>query len=161
MITLQHFHNDHLSDLDYELDEVQRNFTSSAAQALERISERNSKNDFLAFPITILKDEKAVGFFVLDFGNDKLDLIKNSKSVLIRSLSVNPSLQGNGIGFTAMEIIPEFIKIHDFPETKEIVLAVNNKNVGAYKMYLKAGYTDSGVQRPWKDGFQHFLFINI
>jgi N-acetylglutamate synthase-like GNAT family acetyltransferase len=35
---------------------------------------------------------------VLDFGKDKFELTDNESSVLVRSLSVNPQMQGRGIG---------------------------------------------------------------
>ena len=87
MVTLQFFTEEHFPDLNYQLDEIQLQYTSSAEMALQRIKERN---DGKAFPITILYEEKPVGFFVLDFGEDKFDLTDNPNSTLLRSLSVNP-----------------------------------------------------------------------
>jgi len=162
MIHLQNFKSGDLPFLNYELDEIQAGFTSSADSALQKIKERNDKGDFEAFPVTIFMKEIPVGFFVLDFGNDRLGLTENPKSVLLRSLSINPKFQGKGIGTISMKNIPEFIENY-FPEKaiEEIVLAVNNKNTGAYKTYLKAGYKDFGKTRPWKNGFQHFLSLKI
>ncbi len=161
MVKLYHFKPEDLSFLNYHLDAVQADFTASAASSLEKIRERNDTGDFNAFPVTVFENENQAGFFVLDFGNDKLELTENPKSVLARSFSVNPGFQGKGIGTSAMKLIPEFLKNNGFAETEEIVLAVNNKNTSAYQLYIKAGYEDYGKTRPWKSGFQHLLSMKI
>ncbi|WP_228458603.1 hypothetical protein [Chryseobacterium aureum] len=89
MIHLELFKKEDLSGVSYALDETQMRFTATAQQALQNISERDD-ND--AFPVTILEDDTPVGFFVLDFGEDKYELTDNENSVLLRSLSVNPQL---------------------------------------------------------------------
>ncbi|SHH88558.1 hypothetical protein SAMN05421866_4117 [Chryseobacterium oranimense] len=95
MVSLRFFTISDFPELDYALDENQLKYTSTVEKALERIKQRN---DSKAVAVTILEGEKPAGFFVLDFGEDKLDLTDNEKSVLLRSLSVNPNLQGKGIG---------------------------------------------------------------
>jgi len=159
MIILKLYKPEDLEHLNYVLDETQRSFTSSAELALQKIDERS---DNLAFPVTVYHENTPVGFFVLDFGNDKMELTDNPKSVLVRSLSINPSFQGKGIGTEAMMQIPDFLKTHfDEKKTTEIVLAVNFKNTSAYQLYLKAGYEDNGNTRPWKDGFQYLLSLKL
>jgi predicted N-acetyltransferase YhbS len=46
----------------------------------------------------------------LDFGNDKFELTDNENSVLVSSLSVNPQMQGRGIGKIAMMLIDDFVR---------------------------------------------------
>jgi len=106
--------------------------------------------------VTILQDEKPAGFFVLDFGEDKLDLTDNEKSVLLRSLSVNPDLQGKGIGKAAMQLVDRFVR-ENFPDCDEIVLAVNQKNISAYQIYLKTGYLHEGKSRMGRSGPQYLM----
>lgn len=158
MIRLEFFKpEEHLSGVSYILDENQLRFTASANQALQSIKERDD-ND--AFPITILENNVPVGFFVLDFGDDKFGLTDNEDSVLIRSLSVNPDLQGKGIGKSAMMLVDDFVK-KKFKHCNEIVLAVNQKNASAYHMYLKAGYIYDGKNRMGRSGPQYLMYKNI
>ena len=101
-------------------------------------------------------DDEPIGFFVLDYGEDKLDLTKNENSLLLRSLSINPAFQGKGFGKIAMNLVDDFVK-ENFPTIDELVLAVNFLNKSAYDLYLKVGYIDDGSQREWHNGMQHLL----
>lgn len=154
MTSLHFFKPENLSGLQYTLDETQSLFTATAEQALERIKERE---DDLAHPITIFHGEKPAGFFVLDFGEDKFDLTDNKNSVLLRSFSINPQLQGKGIGKSAMLKLDNFVKEH-FRECNEIVLAVNEKNSSAYHIYLKTNYLYDGKSRIGRSGPQYLMY---
>lgn len=136
MISLSFFKQEDFSGVNYTLGEEQKQYTSTAEKALQRIKDRS---DSKAFAVTIFEDENPAGFFVLDFGEDKFELTDNKNSVLLRSLSVNPELQGKGIGKAAMQKTDDFVKVN-FPECDEIVLAVNQKNNSAYHIYIKAGF---------------------
>ena len=153
MVSLTFFTISDFPELDYALDENQLQYTSTVEKALERIKQRN---DNKAVAVTILEDEKPAGFFVLDFGEDKLDLTDNEKSVLLRSLSVNPDLQGKGIGKAAMQQADLFVR-KNFPDCDEIVLAVNQKNISAYQIYLKTGYLYEGKSRIGRSGPQYLM----
>ncbi len=157
MVHLKFFVSEDLEGLNYVLDEVQRLYTSTAAEALKRISERN---DGLAFPVSIFEDKILAGFLVFDFGADKFDLTDNPNSVLLRSLSVNPEFQGKGIGKAVMQIIDEFVKKH-FDTCDEIVLAVNQNNTLAYEIYLKTGYSYDGKMREGRSGPQYLMYKKL
>ncbi|GAB0155811.1 GNAT family N-acetyltransferase [Chryseobacterium sp. Alg-005] len=157
MVSLQFFQPEDLPDLNYELDETQSQFTAMAEEALQRIRERQ---DDLAHPVTIFYREKAAGFFVLDFGDDKFDLTDNPDSVLVRSLSINPALQGKGIGKSAMQKIDDFIK-DNFKDCHEVVLAVNKKNTSAFELYLKTGYLYEGKTRIGRNGPQYLMYKKL
>ncbi|KMQ60474.1 GNAT family acetyltransferase [Chryseobacterium sp. BLS98] len=153
MVSLKFFEISDFPELDYALDENQGQYTSTVEKALERIKERN---DNKALAVTILQDEKPAGFFVLDFGEDKLEFTDNEKSVLLRSLSVNPNLQGKGIGKAAMQQVDRLVR-ENFPDCDEIVLAVNQKNISAYQIYLKTGYLYEGKSRIGRSGPQYLM----
>lgn len=154
MVNLSFFNpEEHLSGVSYELDESQLQFTATAPQALQSISERDDDD---AFPITILEDHVIAGFFVLDFGKDKFELTDNDHAVLVRSLSVNPEMQGKGLGRIAMMNLDDFIR-NNFKDCNEIVLAVNQKNDLAYHIYLKAGYIFDGKTRIGRSGPQYLM----
>ncbi|MCY0977915.1 GNAT family N-acetyltransferase [Chryseobacterium wangxinyae] len=160
MTELKFYQPEDLPELDYVLDEIQSQYTATAKQALEKIEERNQKEDFFAYPITIFFEEKVAGFFVLDFGDDKYDLTENPDSVLLRSLSVNPELQGRGIGKSSMAIVDNFIEEH-FSDCNEIVLAVNEKNTAAFQLYTDSGYKFDGKTREGRSGPQFLLFKKL
>ena len=157
MVLLQFYHSEDFAELAYDLDENQSMFTSSVENALHRIKERN---DGKAFPITIFLDDKKVGFFVLDFGNDKLPLSENQKCVLLRSLSINPDFQGKGIGKASMLKIEAFVR-ENFPDCNEVVLAVNEKNTLAFELYLKTGYLYEGKIIEGRVGPQFVMFKKL
>lgn len=157
MVKLHFFKPEDLSEVNYTLDENQLQYTSTAEHALQRIKDRNTNQEF---PITILENEKPVGFFVLDFGEDKLDLTDNQNSVLLRSLSVNPQFQGKGIGKSAMLKVDDLIR-ENFKDCNEIVLAVNQKNSSAYDLYLKTGYLYEGKTRVGRSGPQYLMYKKL
>lgn len=153
-IQLKFYNESHLETLiSYTLSEEQTKFTALPFQAFERLKERTDNH---AKPITIMLDNEPIGFFVLDYGEDKLEMTDNENSLLVRSLSINPKHQGKGYGKIAMNLVDRFIK-ENFPTIDELVLAVNFKNKAAYDLYLKVGYIDNGSQREWYNGSQHLL----
>ncbi|MBO9693846.1 N-acetyltransferase [Chryseobacterium sp.] len=153
MIHLEFFRSEDLSGVSYALDENQMAFTATAQQALQSISERDD-ND--AFPVTIFENNVPAGFFVIDFGKDKFELTDNENSALLRSLSVNPQMQGKGIGKAAMLKVDDFVRDR-FRTCDEIVLAVNQKNDSAYHIYLQAGYVYDGKTRIGRSGPQYLM----
>ncbi|SMP29348.1 GNAT family N-acetyltransferase [Chryseobacterium profundimaris] len=157
MIQLKFFEQKDFPGVNYMLDEDQMKYTATAEQALKKIEERE---DTLAFPITILKDNHPCGFFVLDFGDDKLDLTENRDAMLLRSFSVNPELQGNGIGKAAMMKVDEFVR-DNFKDCNEIVLAVNQNNISAYQLYLNTGYHYAGKTRIGRSGPQYIMYKKL
>lgn len=157
MINLNFFKREDFCKVSYTLDEIQLQYTSTAEFALQRIKERNTG---LEFPITIFEDEKAAGFFTLDFGDDKLDLTDNPNSTLLRSLSINPKFQGKGIGKASMIQIDDFVR-DNFKNCDEIVLAVNQNNTSAYDLYIKVGYKFDGKIRIGRSGPQCLMYKKI
>lgn len=157
MIHLEFYKPDDFSGVSYTLDENQMRFTATAQQALQSISERDDDD---AFPVTIFENELPVGFFVLDFGKDKFELTDDETSVLLRSLSVNPRMQGKGIGKMAMLEVGNFVKTH-FGDCNEIVLAVNQKNDSAYHIYLQSGYIFDGKTRIGRSGPQYLMYKKL
>lgn len=153
MVELKFFEPKDISELDYELDDIQSQYSALPKQALERIEARNQNEDFFAYPVTIFYHEKIAGFCVLDFGNDKFEMTDNSSSVLLRALSVNPEFQGKGIGKSMMVILDDFVKDHD-KDCNEIVLAVNENNHLAFQIYLTAGYVFNGKRINGRNGPQ-------
>lgn len=158
MVRLAFYKPEDYADLtNYDLDEQQKQFTAMPKVTLDILKEKNIGDKF---PISIFYNDRAVGFFVLDFGTDKFDLTENENSTLLRSLSLNPEYQGKGIGKTAMILLSDFLKT-EFPNCDEVVLAVNFNNKTAYDLYLKCGFEDDGKTREMSKGWQHLLSKNL
>lgn len=157
MVSLHFYKPEDFSGVNYILDDIQLQYTSTAEFAIERIKERN---DGKGFSITIFEDEIPAGYFALDFGDDKFDLTDNPNSVLLRSLSINPGFQGKGIGKAAMIQVDDFIR-ENFKDCNEVVLAVNQNNISAYELYLKVGYQFEGKTRIGRSGPQRLMYKKL
>lgn len=153
-ITLAPYSALHFEDLMcYELGEAQRQFT---ALPKENLVTRNILADPEKHAVTILLQDKAIGFFVFDAGPDREQLSDNPHALLLRSLSVNPLYQGQGFGLQAMIACSRYMQDH-LPAYNEIVLMVNLGNTAAYRMYQKAGFTDTGIVQEGRNGLQHVM----
>lgn len=157
MVSLHFYKPEDFSGVNYTLNEIQSQYTSTAEFAIERIKERN---DGKGFSITIFEDEKPAGYFALDFGDDKFELTDNPNSVLLRSLSINPDFQGMGIGKSAMIQVDDFIR-ENFKDCDEIVLAVNENNSSAYELYVRVGYQYDGKTRIGRSGPQRLMYKKL
>lgn len=160
MTVLRRYNYTHFPFLNYDLDEVQIQFTATAPLAIRRLENRQLKGDFSAVAVTIFHDEVPSGFFILDFGSDKDELSDNPYSVLLRSFSINPKFQGKGIGKNAMNLVSDFVKKY-FPHTKLVVLAVNQNNITAISLYEKTGFNFVGNMREGRSGLQKIMFKKL
>jgi RimJ/RimL family protein N-acetyltransferase len=148
------FSDNHQEDLNsFSLVEEQHQFTALPSEALE-IKDENR------FPIVISDNGRAVGFFILHKGEAIKEYTANSNALLLRAFSVNRIHQGKGFAKEAMNLLPSFILRH-FPETDEIVLAVNEKNLAARSLYLKSGFKDHGKKLMGKKGWQSILTYKV
>ncbi len=129
MIKLVPYSALHYKDLlSYDLGEEQIRFT---ALPKENLVTRDILSDPKKTPVTVLLEDKAIGFFVFDAGPDKHQLTDNADALLLRSLSINPAFQGRGFGSQAMSVCREYVQ-HYLPGYNEIVLSVNEQNTAAY-----------------------------
>ena len=110
--------------------------------------------------LSIVKNKAVIGFFALDYGEDKLNYTTNEAALLVRSLSINPKFQGKGYGTLAMQQLLIFVKDF-FPTINELVLGVNRRNISAYKIYINIGYSDTGNIFVGRNGDQHILTKKI
>ena len=157
MVEIRKYRSDDLEALSYELDDFQNQLTRLPTYS---ILERGDDSDPEKIPMTILFNDLPVGYFVLDFGKDKLTLTENKKSILIRSVSLNPLFQGKRIAKEAFHKISEFAN-ENFPEYNELVLTVNFRNEKAHQLYLKTNFIDEGKTAENRNGPQHILSKKI
>ena len=139
MIELMTYNAYHYNDLNYKLNEKQEKFTFTIDYC---INKRKDLDSNFKKVVTILSDKKPVGFFILDIGKDKFSLKNNENALLLRSLSVNPNTQGQGIGKNAILQLPTFVK-NNYKNINEIILSVHKYNIHANKLYLSVGFEDT------------------
>lgn len=111
-------------------------------------------------PIVILAASEPAGFFVLHSSERVKEYTSMPKSLLLTAFSINSPYQGKGYAKAAMLKLKSFIPI-EFPEYREIVLAVNHKNIAAQKLYEKAGFLDTGNRKIGKIGEQYIFRLSI
>ncbi|MBF1282617.1 MAG: GNAT family N-acetyltransferase, partial [Neisseria sp.] len=97
-VTLVLYDPAHAADLDYRLHGEQAQYSVSPQERLQ--NGRFAAPDCLA--VTILCQNRPIGFFILDKGSDRLTYSANPRAVLLRSMSVNPAYQGQGCARAAL-----------------------------------------------------------
>ncbi|MGM0846674.1 MAG: GNAT family N-acetyltransferase [Bacillota bacterium] len=134
---------------EFSLAEEQHQFTALPSEALE-IEERNR------YPVVIMEESRAVGFFVLHKGSAVRDYSRETNALLLRAFSIDGVQQGKGYAKAAMRLLPSFVLEH-FPGTSEIVLAVNERNTAARTLYMKSAFKDDGKKLMGRKGLQSIL----
>lgn len=147
LITLSFYRSEHEEELrSYRLPREQLRFTNLPEQALRGCMEERERR-----PVVILAAEKVVGFFALQTGEEVKGYSKERNAVLLRSFSVHESFQGLNIAKLALSRLPEFVRNH-FPDSREIVLGVNENNPAAKAVYSRAGFSFTGNFKPGRTG---------
>lgn len=112
-------------------------------------------------PVVIMAGEKPVGFFILHSGAGIAGFyIHWSEALLLRAFLIDYTCQGQGFAKAAMALLPGFVRIH-FPAVREVVLAVNERNLPAGQLYLRAGFRDHGLRRNGAKGSQMILQYSL
>ncbi|WP_273834464.1 GNAT family N-acetyltransferase [Guptibacillus sedimenti] len=151
-ITLTKVASHHLTSLKrFTLHEHQLAFTSMPMPAYE-ICMRDSNR----LPVAIMEGVRTVGFFVLDQGDDVFSYTTRPHAILLRAYSINLPDQGRGIAKASLRQLKSFVEKH-LPDCREVVLGVNEDNLSAKKVYLEAGFIDTGEQKMGRSGPQAIL----
>ncbi|MNH93854.1 hypothetical protein D3C73_464640 [compost metagenome] len=138
--------------LAFELPPEQAEFTGLPEETLSEALANPDKS-----AVVIARKEQAVGFFILHRGEGIADFYPNTAgAILLRAFLINYASQGQGLARAAMEQLPGFIRTH-FPLIREIVLAVNARNIAAASLYSRAGFLDKGLRRSGHKGPQKVL----
>ncbi len=157
MLALIPYDPSHFAALNYRLNDEQAQFTMSIEAC---IHQRKDLEDAGKSIIVVMLGETPIGFFILDQGTDKLQLTANGNAVLIRSYSIHPGYQGRGYGKKVMELLTGYVQ-EQYPGVNELVLSVNLDNEHARRVYLKAGFSDTGRQITGIRGPQYVLSKQI
>jgi len=156
MLQLVLYNEKHYDFLNYKLLPEQAKFTSS----IDECKKDEVFSDSQKSVITIMYNDKPIGFFILDTGAAKTKLTDNKFAILLRSFSLNPNYQGKGLGKKAILLITDLLR-QKYTEINEIVLSVNVRNINAYHTYLNAGFVDTQKYIEGIMGQQHILSKKI
>jgi len=157
-VTLVPYDPAHAADLDYRLHGEQAQYSVSPQERLQ--NGRFAAPDCLA--VTILCQNRPIGFFILDKGSDRLTYSTNPRAVLLRSMSVNPAYQGQGCARAALaddKLAPLIRSI--LPDCDEIVFGVHHANRAAIGLYQSCGFADTGRTFMGTKGLQYIYSKTI
>ncbi|MGL4819025.1 MAG: GNAT family N-acetyltransferase [Bacilli bacterium] len=95
------------------------------------------------YPIVMQVDGEVVGFFMIHTSARIKTEIPNTRALLITNFSIEAHHQGKGYAKQGLQLMKQFVHQH-FPSYNAIVIAVNNNNEPAQKLYLTHGFKDTG-----------------
>ncbi|SFI76126.1 Protein N-acetyltransferase, RimJ/RimL family [Bacillus sp. 71mf] len=139
----------------FTLPEEQVQFTAHPMELLDKAQQDPTRN-----PIVILADDKPVGIFALQSGSRVQEYTNKENSLLLTSFSINYTEQGRGYAKRALHLLPNYVDVY-FPNIEEIVLAVNERNIPAQKLYITVGFEDRGQRRIGPIGPQLVLYLPV
>lgn len=152
-ISLQFYKPEYLEALQsYQLPEEQELYT---ALPIHRLDSTEGQ-----YPIIITADNKPVGFFVLHENAYIHEYTANPHAFMLTAFSIDYAQQGQGYAATGLQLLKSFVPQH-FPACNEIVLAVNHKNIPAQRLYMKAGFIDTGRRHKGIIGEQYILRLSL
>ncbi|MGM7700713.1 GNAT family N-acetyltransferase [Pseudalkalibacillus sp. Hm43] len=121
---------------------------------------RLAKEDATRHPVIILSEDYPVGFFVLQAGERVEQYTDEKNGLLLIAFSIDTNHQGKGYAKRGLKLLPDYVRTN-FPEVREVVLAVNEKNIAAQKLYQSCGFVDHGKRKMGKIGPQQLLTLEI
>ncbi|AVQ34668.1 GNAT family N-acetyltransferase [Staphylococcus kloosii] len=131
---------------DYQLSEAQLQFTGFP---LENIHKQQDNHNH---PILLLNDKnEVVTYFGLQEDHEYCEYFPNHQTCLMRSYSTDLRHLRKGYGKASLALLPDFMH-HNYPDIETIILAVNERNQAAQKLYKNGGFVDSGRRVAGKKG---------
>ena len=129
-------------------------FSGQPAEALDTPQDGTSLH-------VILRHDAPVGLFRVDTRYHHAHTFAPADSLGIRAFIVDQARQGSGYGSAACRLLPKYLRgLHALKTSA--YCTVNTRNAGAYKAYLKGGWTDTGAQHLLgAAGPQHILRLAL
>ena len=155
-VSLEPYASRHQNELNYELDDTQSLYTRLPSAWF-------GMDDAAVNRVVIVYDGQAVGFFVLDGGNDKYNYTDNPKALLLRSMSLNPAYQGLGLSALALTELTRFCQsnVKQADNYNQIVLGVNHDNIAAQRVYEKVGFVKVARTFMGRSGEQYIYEMGV
>ena len=140
----------------FTLPSEQVQFTANPGELLEKAKNDRTKN------VVVILDYNGVpvGVFILQTGDRVQEFTENKDAILLTSFSVNHNKQKKGYAKKSLALLQDFVKYY-YPIKNEVILAVNEKNIPAQKLYEKVGFQDKGYRRMGPIGQQLILHLPI
>ncbi|MED0989620.1 GNAT family N-acetyltransferase [Bacillus nitratireducens] len=140
----------------FTLPSEQVQFTTNPGELLEKAKNDRTKN------VVVILDYSGVpvGVFALQTGDRVQEFTENKDAILLTSFSVNHNKQRKGYSKKSLALLQEFVKCY-YPIKNEVILAVNEKNIPAQKLYEKVGFQDKGFRRMGPIGQQIIMHLPI
>lgn len=89
--------------------------------------------------------QQLVGFFIIDANYPYHRELSLSAAAVLRSFFVGQAYQGRGFAKQALAQLPSLMR-QQHGDVEQLALTVNCRNKAAQSLYLKAGFSDSGVR---------------
>jgi RimJ/RimL family protein N-acetyltransferase len=136
---------------------AQEVFSSHAALTLPAAEADPDRTAF-----AVLAGSTPVGFGVLDRRGNLGELVDDvPAAVLLRAFYLDASAQGRGLGTAAAAAVPRLAG-QLFPDSRLVVLTVNENNPAAVTAYARAGFVDTGARYlGGSAGPQHVLVAAV
>lgn len=151
MPALKHYAEEHSAALHaFQLPKEKALFTTLPKEFNEAIEGQ--------YRIVIVNGNEPVGFFILHATERVAEYTDQAQAMLFTSLSINQVEQGKGYAKQAMLLLKQFME-SEFPYCREIVLAVNQKNIAAQQLYEKVGFQDTGKRKQGPIGEQRIMHL--
>ncbi|QUG84364.1 GNAT family N-acetyltransferase [Bacillus nitratireducens] len=140
----------------FTLPSEQVQFTANPGELLEKAKNDRTKN------VVVILDYSGVpvGVFALQTGDRLQEFTENKDAILLTSFSINHNKQRKGYAKKSLALLQDFVKNY-YPIKNEVILAVNEKNVPAQKLYEKVGFQDKGFRRMGPIGQQIIMHLPI
>jgi RimJ/RimL family protein N-acetyltransferase len=101
------------------------------------------------------------GFLMLDVGPEVRVYAPGDGVVGVRGVYVDAASQGRGLGTEMLRALPPFAR-ERYPDATHLALTVNTSNPRAIRVYLRAGFTDTGrLYYGGRLGPQHVLELAL
>lgn len=105
--------------------------------------------------LAILDGQRVVGFLVLKRGASAPSWA-NPAAATISAMRIDLACQGRGIGAAALRALPSWVAAN-WPESRLLVLSVDEGNQPARSAYAKAGFVDHGTREQGRIGWVRYM----
>jgi GNAT superfamily N-acetyltransferase len=112
-------------------------------------------------PVVALQDGEPFGYLMLDRGPEVTAYAPGDDVVGVRGVYVDAASQGRGLGTAMLRALPDFARAL-YPGAGRLSLTVNVSNSPAVRVYLRAGFVDTGrLYHGGRLGAQHVLDLPL
>lgn len=105
--------------------------------------------------LALVLEGRIVGFLVLMRGA-RAPAWAGPKSATVSAMRIDLSQQGKGLGSAALRALPSWVA-ENWPESSELILAVDEENQAARSAYAKAGFVDLGKREEGRIGWVRYM----